>query len=351
LLSIGPISAHPEKEILLKLLPFKLPCLVAAVLFLSGTAQAQIPAFYKTVNRVTWVVTNIDIARPAWEAMGLTDIREYPNVALAVTYKGKPSTVHAWQVTGHLGNLTVDMIQPAEGQPNAYTHFLGQHGDGIFSIVHEVPSEAAMKAEIARMKGAGVGVLQQVKMPKQGATFTYFDTEAEGKFSLGLVYRPGGMKAVDSGAAGRPAIVQHFGFVVRDLPSVSAYWKKLGFAGLTIEQIPAQADTLYKGKPLLLPHYEAGQQISQFTYYWVAAPNAPANIYADFLSAHHHEGMQHIALAVPDLEKAIAAYDRLGHHVEQRSSWGAVGQPGSGQHAYMDTEKVGGLSAELYHAY
>ena len=81
-------------------LPFKLPCFVVAALFLAGTARAQTPAFYKTVNRVTWVVTNIDIARPAWEAMGLTDIQEFPNIALAVTYRGKPSTVYAWQVTG-----------------------------------------------------------------------------------------------------------------------------------------------------------------------------------------------------------------------------------------------------------
>jgi len=332
-------------------MPWKLTVLAAGAIFLVGAAQAEVPAFYKSVNRVTWVVTNIDVARPAWEALGMTDIQEYPNVALAVTYRGKPSTVHAWQVTGHIGNLTVDMIQPAEGQANAYTRFLGRHGDGIFSIVHEVASQAELKAEIARLKARGVGVLQQTRMPAQGATFTYFDTEADGKFSLGLVYRPGGMKPIDSGAAGRPATVQHFGFVVRDIPSVSAYWQKLGFPGIDMQPIPERADTTYKGKPLLLPHYEGGQQYSQFTNYWIAAPAEPANLYADYLKTHRRGGMQHIALAVPDLEKAIAAYGRLGYHVEQFSSWGTIGQPGSGVHAYMDTEKVGGLSAELYHVF
>ena len=115
--------------------------------------------------------------------------------------------------------------------------------------------------------------------------------------------------------------------------------------------IPERADTTYKGKQLLLPHFEGGQQYSQFTNYWVAAPAQPANLYADYLNAHHREGIQHIALAVPDLDKAIAAYGTRGYHVEQFSSWGTIGQPGSGVHAYMDTEKVGGLSAELYHAY
>src|SRR5258706_13013365 len=139
------LARYRTRRCILKL-PFRPPCLVVAALVLAGAAWAQTPALYKTVNRVTWVVTNIDEVRPAWEAYGLTDIQEFPNIALTVTYKGKPSTVYAWQITGHIGNLTVDMIQPAEGQLNAYTHFLNHHGDGIFSIVHEVPSEAALNA-------------------------------------------------------------------------------------------------------------------------------------------------------------------------------------------------------------
>jgi catechol 2,3-dioxygenase-like lactoylglutathione lyase family enzyme len=329
----------------------KLPCFVVAAFFLAGTAWAQTPVIYKTVNRVTWVVTNIDSVRPVWESMGLTDIQEFPNIALPVTYQGKVSTVYAWQITGHIGNLTVDMIQPAEGQLNAYTHFLGKHGDGIFSIVHEVPSEAALKAEIARMKAKGVGVLQQTKMPKQGETFTYFDTEPEGKFSLGLVYRPGGMKAIDAGAAGRPATVQHFGVVVRDIPPVSAYWEKLGFPAMKIDHIPAREDSTYHGKQLLLPHYESSQKYNQFGYLWAAAPAVPANIYGDYLNGpRHREGIQHIALAVPDLQKAIEKYEALGYHVVQFTTWGIAGQPGSGAHAYLDTDNVGGVSAELYHA-
>ena len=83
----------------------------------------------------------------------------------------------------------------------------------------------------------------------------------------------------------------------------------------------------------------------------MAAPAEPANIYADYLKrTHGREGVQHIALAVPDLDKAVADYEKRGYHVEQYSSWGTLGQPGSGRHAYMDTENVGGISAELYHA-
>ena len=93
---------------------------------LAGTCSAQLPAYYKTVNRVTWVVGNIDKVRPAWVALGLSDIQEYPNIQLVGQFRGKPVTIYAWQITGRLGNLTVDMIQPAEAQANAYTQLPGQ---------------------------------------------------------------------------------------------------------------------------------------------------------------------------------------------------------------------------------
>jgi len=57
-----------------------------------GTCLAQLPDTYKTVDRVTWVVGNIDKVRPAWEAMGLSDIVEYPNIQLTGQFRGKPVT-------------------------------------------------------------------------------------------------------------------------------------------------------------------------------------------------------------------------------------------------------------------
>src|SRR5260370_26290068 len=122
-------------------------------------------------------------------------------------------------MTGDLGNLTVDMIELGGGQANGYTIVLGRHGDGILSIVHEVPSMQALDEEIQRMRSKGVGVLQQVTVLLNQAptTFTYFDTEPEGKFALGLVYRARGMHA-----PARPALVSHFGPVAR---AASAVWR------------------------------------------------------------------------------------------------------------------------------
>jgi hypothetical protein len=305
------------------------------VLFsLAGVCSAEVPGFYKTVNRVTWVVENIDKVRPAWAALGLSGIEEHPNIQLIGHFRGKPITIYAWQITGHLGNLTVDLIQPGEGQANAYTNFLAKHGDGILSIVHEVPSPQALEEEILRMKRSGVAVLQQVTVQgDQGpVTTTYFDTEREGKFALGLVYRPGGMRA----AAG-PAVVSHFGAVVWDAAAVSAYWGKLGFPPFPMEPAGLRADSRYRDKPLALAFEVGHQRHTQFPYEWISPPPSPANIYADFLNRHQREGIQHIGMPVDDLARSIAALERLGYRVRQAGA----------QHAYMDTDSAGGISVEL----
>ena len=49
---------------------------------LAGTAHGEMPAFYKSVNSVTWLVQNVDLAKQGWVALGLSDIHEYPDVVL-----------------------------------------------------------------------------------------------------------------------------------------------------------------------------------------------------------------------------------------------------------------------------
>src|SRR6202167_3243824 len=219
----------------------------ALVLGLKATGHAEMPDYYKTVNRVVWLVQNVDLAKQGWSQLGLSDIHEYPDVVLTGQDHGKPVRMWAWEITGHLGNLTVNMIQPAEGQLNAWNTFLGKHGDGIFSIVHEVKSQAEMEKEIKRMRGLGVGVLQQLSLDRDGkrVTYTYFDTEPQGKFVLGLVYWPGGAPA-----PGPPGKVSHLAPVVRDLEPVSAYWQKLGFSAFRMEHATPRQDSTYRDKPL-----------------------------------------------------------------------------------------------------
>jgi methylmalonyl-CoA/ethylmalonyl-CoA epimerase len=314
---------------------------------LAGSASAEVPALYKTVDSVTWLVQNIDVVRPKWEALGLSDIHEYPNVVLTGQDHGKPAKLWAWEVTGHLGNLTVHMVQPAEGQLNAWNDFLGKHGDGIFSIVHAVPSQAAMTQEINRMRGLGVDVLQQLSFTRDGhrVTYTYFDTEPKGKIVLGLVFWEGGAPT-----AGRPGKVDHIGPVVREAANVSAYWQKLGFPAFRMEHATPRPDSTYRGKPLTLTFDVGYQNYDQFKYEWIVGPPAPPNIYADFLKK-HGEGIQHLGMPVDDLQKAVVTYEKLGYHLWQSGAWGDVGKKDSGQYDYMDTDDAGGVAVELIHAY
>src|SRR5579872_1681494 len=137
-----------------------LRCLIVCTV-VAATCLAQLPEFYKRVNRVTWLVKTLDHPLQGWAQLGLSDIREHGDLTFEGQYHGKAVSIKARCATGTLGNLTVDMRQPTEGI-NAYTEFLARHGDGIFSIFHEVATIEDMKKEIERMGSLGVGVLQQM---------------------------------------------------------------------------------------------------------------------------------------------------------------------------------------------
>lgn len=323
-----------------------LGCLVM-MCFLAGPCRAQLPGYYQTINRVTWITPNIDAILPTWIALGMTDTHEYGNIKGQGTDRGKPVSISTRQVTGRLGNLTVNFLQSGKGQLNSYNDFLGKHKDGIFAVVHEVPSQMAMESEIQRMASLGVSVLQQVTFEIGGApvTYTYFDTEPEGKYVLGLVYWPGG--------APKPLeqkTVSHIAPVVRDAAAARDYWQKLGFPGFELEHATPRDDSRYRGQPLLLAFEVGFQRMGVIRYEWIQPPATPDNIYEDFLKL-HGEGIQHIGMPVTDLSKATAAYEKLGFAVWQAGAWGDVGKPDSGQYHYMDTDKIGGVSVELIHAY
>ena len=325
-----------------------LRCLAVVLLSAATCSAAELPGFYQSMNRVTWIVQDLNHAKAGWEALGLSDVVEYPQVEFTGEYRDKPVTIHAAEITGHLGNLTVDMIQPADGENNAFTDFLARRGDGIFSVVYAVSSKQEMDREIERMAALRVPVVQQVTVEKQGVpvTFTYFDTEPLGKFAIGLVYWPGGAPAPTG-----KAMVSHFGAVVSQIEPVSAYWQKLGFPAIPIENATPRKDMRYRGKPLWF-YFDVGFQRynKDFGYEWIAAPPTPPNIYHDYLNQ-HGEGIQHMGIPVDDLPKAVAAYKKLGYHVWQAGAWGDVGKKGSGQYDYMTTDSIGGISVELIHAY
>ena len=303
------------------------------VWLLAAICHAQLPEYYKTISRVTWVVENIDKVRPVWEKLGLTGVEEFINIELTGEFRGKPVTIYTWQITGRLGNLTVDMIQPAEGHRDAFNNFLSKHGDGIFSIVHEVPSRLELEKEIQRMKGKGVAVLQQVRSSRGHLpSYTYFDTEPQGKFVLGLALSPRRTPVPSP-----PPALSHVGFAVWNAAAVTSYWEKLGFPPFRMQPVAPREDSRYKSQPLSLA-YEAGyQRHTQLPYEWIVAPPNPANVFADFLSKHQREGIHHIAIAADNLPTSIATFEKLGYHVQQTGP----------QNAFLDTDSAGGVRIEV----
>jgi len=317
-----------------------------ACLGVASPCFAQLPEFYKHVNRVTWLVRSLDRPLAGWTQLGMSDIHQIGDLTLEGQYRGKPLSVQVTAASASLGNLTIDMIQPAAGD-NAFTDFLTRHGDGIFSIVHDVSSMDEMTKEIERMQGLGVGVLQQVTLKGHAGpvTVTYFDTEPRGKYVLGLIYWPDG-----SPAAAQPKKVSHIALVVRDSEGPSAFWQHLGFPAMPKSHASPREDSRYHGKPLWLDFDVAWQRHTDFTYEWIIPPNTPANVYADFLKQ-HGEGIEHLGLPADDLQKTIAEYEKLGYTAAQSGAWGDIGEKGSGQYSYMDTDAIGGVIAEVIHPY
>ena len=60
----------------------KLLSYLVLVCALAGIGHAEVPACYKSVNRVVWLVQNVDLAKQGWIPLGLTDVHEYPDVVL-----------------------------------------------------------------------------------------------------------------------------------------------------------------------------------------------------------------------------------------------------------------------------
>jgi len=304
-------------------------------------AAAQLPDFYKTVARISWVVGDVDRVTAGWNKTGLARIQPAREVDLPeVQFRGRVTPVRVRAASGIIGDVPVDFIQPLGGQ-NAYTEFLKKHGDGVFSLFHRVPSLDALDQELARLRGLGVEVLQRGTLEDGAVQYAYLDTEAQGKYVLGLVYLPPGFTAEPPEPPGR---VSQFAFVVRDQKAVSAYWEKLGFPAMTYTH-GALRNRRYRDQPGVYDHILGWHRHGKVPYEWIMSLKGPT-VYDDFFQT-HGEGFQHFGVVVEDIDKAVAEWAKLGYKVSQSGAWGEEGKKGSGRFAYIDTDALGGVTIEL----
>lgn len=310
-------------------------------------AFGQLPAFYKNVRRVAWVVKDLDRVLAGWEKLGLAEVKKREAARLEAEFRGKPAAGRLRRASGKLGDVEIDFIQPAAGA-NAYSEFLRQHGDGIMSLIYAAPDAEAWRGETERLKAAGAQALQrEAWRGEAGETAcVYFDTGQQGKYVLGLMHGPGVAAAAPPPAARR---ITQYAFVIRELRPVSDYWGKLGFPAITTTR-PAIRDLQYRGKPVRYEQELGWQRHGAVPFEWCAPPKELPGVYGEFLGR-HGEGLQHIAFAASDMDQAIAEWSKLGFPVAQSGAWGEANKPGSGRFAYLDTEPIGGVTVELLWSY
>lgn len=307
----------------------------------ASTIAAGVPAPYEHVRGLVWVVHGLDSTISKLQAFGLTEIhRDVPN-EVRENFRGTAASASIQHASARLGVFAIDFVQPGTSD-DAFSEFLKRHGDGVFAVVSSVADDSDVKTQVKRMKDAGVGILEQVTLGS--AALTFFDTEAKGKYVLGLALAP----TLESTSA-EPSVT-HVGIDIRDPQAVSAYWQSLGWGPLGIVHATPRADSRYRGQPLLLSFDVAWYKRTALTIEWIIPPSTPPNCYADFLKE-HGEGVQHIGMTVPDLDAAIARYKELGYSAWQSGAWGDVGKKNSGRYAYMDTDPAGGVAIEIIQTY
>lgn len=323
-----------------------LNCTLVMSLMLVLPAPAQLPDFYKTVDRLIWVVDDLDRTTQGWQKLGFTGIEYQGETELPALFRGKPGTATLRAASGRIGDVPVHWVQPVSGK-DAFSEFLARKGSGVFSIMHRVPSSEAFDAEVKRMASLGVGVLQggEVETDAGMIRFAFLDTAAQGKYALGLIHVPGQTDAAlapPGNPSGRKVV--QYAFVAKDLDAVSAYWARLGFPAMTYTH-PDMSELRYRDRPGAFDMRLGWQRHGKVTYEWILSLKGP-NVYEDHMKK-HGEGVHHLAFEVEDIDKEAADWQARGFPFGMGGAWGQKGKPGSGRFVYLDTHAIGGIDIEL----
>ncbi len=138
------------------------------------------------------VVADLEAAvRRLEELFGIGPFRfiEWPNRPESrYWFRGNREPIKIRQAFAQAGPLELELIQPLEGERNAYRQFLDERGGGIHHVLFETPDMDAAVASLAR---DGVSVLQNGDGIRPGTRWALLDTQALVGFLLELRHRPG----------------------------------------------------------------------------------------------------------------------------------------------------------------
>ena len=98
-------------------------------------------------------------------------------------FHGKEEHIKIRQAFTQVGPLELELIQPLEGENNAYYEFLHQHGGGIHHVLFEVEN---MDEVVKNLSTRQVEVLQAGTGIRPGTRWSLLDTQALVGFLLEL---------------------------------------------------------------------------------------------------------------------------------------------------------------------
>jgi catechol 2,3-dioxygenase-like lactoylglutathione lyase family enzyme len=88
-------------------------------------------------------------------------------------FRNREETIKLRQGFVQAGDLELELIQPLEGEQNAYRQFLNEHGGGIHHVLFEVDD---MDSVVASLEPHGVKVLQAGTGIRPGTRWVLLDT-------------------------------------------------------------------------------------------------------------------------------------------------------------------------------
>ncbi len=308
-----------------------------------GSKTTQVPAHLKQVDQVIWIIDDLENVVAHWQALGFSQVMRLDTVEARL--EKADETVHLRMALANLGGARVTWIQPTEDH-SLFTDFLDSHGNGALSLVHRVEGPAQWQAELDRLSGLGVDILEKLTIITDPGvvSYTLMDTRGEGKYVLGFTQGEP-VLGVELTAENRHGLkLNQYAFAIRDADEVSSFWAKLGFPEFEISH-PELGDTRYYGEIVDHELIQGWQRHGTVAYEW-CIPVKPPIVYEDHINL-HGEGIHHLAFSVSDMDAALQDYAAMGYVNTMGGTWGEKGKPGSGRYEYIGLEEAGGVTMEL----
>jgi hypothetical protein len=318
--------------------------LVGSAVAMPGAAPARSKDIYGRVRHLGWVVRDAPATAAAWARLGVRDLSAPREERFELRTAAGTDTVHVTTIAARIGTVRVDWIQPLDAS-GPYRAFLDAHGEGVHHVGYLAPTGAAFDAEVAAFHGLGAGpsASGRWKGPHGEGRFAWLDTASPGGLGLELEFDPGAAGEPPASANDDPFNrVTQFAFVVRDVAAVSRHLERLGFAPLAIEP-NVSLDRVYRGAPGTFEMLLGWGRAGTVPFEWIQPTSGPS-VYAEYLDA-HGEGFHHLGLDVPDMDAAIGRLRSRGLSVTMSGGWNVNGY--EGRFAYLDADRVGGVTIEL----